>query len=105
MIDTICQVSGFELQPLIETTTIESLFSLVHSGAGATILSKTLLEMYNEDGKLIAIPVENPSLCREVGIIYHRDKYIGKAAHGFIELIRAYVKKLKAEEEQTLCES
>ncbi|WP_409348077.1 LysR family transcriptional regulator substrate-binding protein [Paenibacillus gyeongsangnamensis] len=58
LIDRTCTSAGFDLQPLIETTTIDSLFGLVRSGAGATILSKTLIEMYKSDD-LQVIPVEN----------------------------------------------
>ncbi|WP_308634570.1 LysR family transcriptional regulator [Paenibacillus silvisoli] len=104
LIDMTCSNAGFELQPLIETTTIDSLFGLVRSGAGGTILSKTLLDMYGYE-ELLAIPIQNPTLCREVGIVYHRDKYMGKAARGFIDLLSAYVKKLKQAEDPQVCDS
>ncbi|RAP78043.1 LysR family transcriptional regulator [Paenibacillus montanisoli] len=104
LIDMTCSNSGFELQPLIETTTIESLFGLVRSGAGGTILSKTLLEMYGYDD-LLTIPIQNPTLCREVGIIYHRDKYMGRASRGFIDLLSTHIKELKRDEEPQVCDS
>lgn len=94
LVDTTCARAGLRLTPLIETTTIESLFGLLRSGAGGSVLSKTLLEM-NDCGDLVHIPIENPSLSREVGIAYHRDKFLGKASRGFIELMQAQVKKLK----------
>ncbi|MBO7743392.1 LysR family transcriptional regulator [Paenibacillus sp. MWE-103] len=96
LIDTTCTEAGRKLVPLIETTTIESLFKLVRSGAGGTILSRTLFDMYDYDD-LFRIPIQNPALSREVGIAYHRDKYMGKAALGFIDLITAHVKELKQE--------
>lgn len=95
LIDSTCARAGLRLQPLIETTTIESLFGLVRSGAGGSVLSKTLLKMYNDDD-LVCIPIQNPSLTREVGVAYLRDKYMGKASRGFIELMQAQVKRLKA---------
>ncbi|MBM7566417.1 LysR family transcriptional regulator [Paenibacillus sacheonensis] len=94
LVDRTCTTAGHKLLPLIETTTIDSLFGLVRSGAGGTVLSKTLLEMYDYD-ELIRIPIQNPALCREVGIIYLRDKYMGKASRGFIDLLTAHVKLLK----------
>ncbi|NHN35572.1 LysR family transcriptional regulator [Paenibacillus agricola] len=104
LIDLTCSTAGFKLQPLIETTTIESLFGLVRSGAGATILSKTLLEMYN-NGDLIMIPIENPALCREIGIVFHRDKHIGKAAKGFIDILTTHVEKLRENSQEEYCDN
>ncbi|CAI6087733.1 LysR family transcriptional regulator [Cohnella sp. JJ-181] len=94
LVDMTCSEAGLALNPLIETTTIESLFKLVRSGAGGTVLSKTLFEMYDYDD-LLPIPIQNPTLSREIGIAYRRDKHMGEAARGFIELLTAHVKQLK----------
>lgn len=104
LVDMTCSRAGFKLNPLIETTTIESLFGLVRSGAGGTVLSKTLFEMYNYDD-LLYIPIQNPTLCREVGIVYHREKYMGNASRGFIDLITAHVKLLKQDTLLEYCDS
>ncbi|MDU0204033.1 MULTISPECIES: LysR family transcriptional regulator [Paenibacillus] len=86
MIDLACSSLGFDLDPKIETTTIRSLLMLVRSGAGVSILSKTLLEMYpHQDLKMI--PITNPSLRREIGVIYLKDRYMEKAAREFIDLM------------------
>ncbi|MDG0812681.1 LysR family transcriptional regulator [Cohnella rhizosphaerae] len=95
LVDSTCARAGLRLKPLIETTTIDSLFGLVRSGAGGSVLSKTLIEMYEYED-LVSIPIHNPALTRDVGIAYVRDKYMGKAAQGFIELMRARVKRLKS---------
>lgn len=87
MLDSVSLSLGFKLQPKIETTTISSLLQLIQSGTGVTILSKTLLDLYGKH-QLTAIPVANPSLTREVGIIYLKEKYLEKAAREFIELIK-----------------
>nr|WP_202887515.1 LysR family transcriptional regulator [Cohnella zeiphila] len=90
MIDSVCSLKGFRLRPQIETTTIESLLLLVGSGAGVSILSKTLLELYDTENLKI-IPLSNPSLRREIGVVYLKDKYIGNAAREFIELLKKQV--------------
>ncbi|MFF2089923.1 LysR family transcriptional regulator [Paenibacillus sp. NPDC058174] len=95
LIDGVSVSAGLLMEPLIETASIESLFNLIRSGTGSSILSKTLIEMQN-DPELKAIPIDHPSLRREVGIITHKDKYIGKAAKGFIELLTDYVCGLKS---------
>jgi LysR family cyn operon transcriptional activator len=94
LLDSTCQTAGMELKPFIETTSIDSLFNLIRSGIGATILSKTLIEMYQYED-LISIPIQNPTLCREIGIVYHKDKYMGRAASGFIDLVLSYIKSIK----------
>ncbi|WP_227871968.1 LysR family transcriptional regulator [Paenibacillus albus] len=103
LVDMTCSRAGFTFQPLIETTTIDSLFGLVRSGAGGTVLSKTLFEMYNFED-LHPIPIQNPTLCREVGIVYHRDKYMGKASRGFIDLLTAHIKVLKQDVVMESCD-
>lgn len=91
MIDAVCSVKGHQLEPLIETSTVESVMILLKSGAGASILSKTLLNLYDLEG-LAAIPIVNPSLRREVGVTYLKDKYMDSAAREFIELLRQHVR-------------
>lgn len=94
LVDAACALKGFTLHPHIETTTIDSLLQLVRSSAGVTILSKTLLEMYDLQ-KLCLLPLRNPSLTRTVGIVYLKDKYLCAAAQEFIALIQERVQKLK----------
>ncbi|GLX67877.1 LysR family transcriptional regulator [Paenibacillus glycanilyticus] len=103
LIDTTCASGGLTLEPIIETSTIDSLFGLVRSGGGGTILSKTLVEMYNYDD-LVHIPIQNPTLCRQVGIVYHRDKFIGKASKGFIHTLTAHVQQLKHDTNRDNCD-
>ncbi|MGG6311514.1 LysR family transcriptional regulator [Paenibacillus macerans] len=94
LVDAASSAKGFSLQPRIETTTIDSLLLLTRSGAGVTILSKTLLEM-SDTRDLCMIPLTRPALTREVGVVYLRDKYLGAAAKAFIELIGKQVGALK----------
>ncbi|WP_127498980.1 LysR family transcriptional regulator [Paenibacillus glycanilyticus] len=84
LIDAVCSMHGVAWEPVIETSAIKSILSLVQSGAGASILSKTLLELYPGQD-MIMIPISNPSLRREVGIAYLKDRYIGKATGAFMK--------------------
>ncbi|WP_274651277.1 LysR family transcriptional regulator [Paenibacillus humicola] len=93
-IDWACSALGIGLKPKIETTTIESLLMLVRSGAGLSILSKTLLELYPHPD-LKAIPLLHPALRREVGVIYLKDRYLGKAASAFIALLSERIHRIK----------
>lgn len=102
MLDMTCSTSGFNLEPLIETTSIDTIIDLVKAGAGVTVLSKTLLNIYN-DGQLKTLKVENPTLCREIGIIRHKDKYIGQAARIFMDLLSNHIDELKLSE-RSMCQ-
>jgi DNA-binding transcriptional LysR family regulator len=66
--------------------------NLVKEGIGATIISHTLFSLENE-GVMKAIKIKNPAIIREVTIVHHKQKYIGTAAKGFIELLIAYVNR------------
>ncbi|MET3289161.1 UNVERIFIED_CONTAM: DNA-binding transcriptional LysR family regulator [Brevibacillus sp. OAP136] len=57
---------------------IVSILTLVREGAGAMILSRTLLEQEN-DRELDMIEIDKP-ICREIGIVHHKGKYMGSAA-------------------------
>jgi LysR family cyn operon transcriptional activator len=104
LIDMTCSSAGLKLDPLIETSSIDSLFGLVRSGGGGTVLSKTLIDIYNFDD-LVHIPIQGPTLCRQVGVVYLRDKYMGKASQGFIQALRAHVKVLKQDNQLEQCDN
>ncbi|WP_141529412.1 LysR family transcriptional regulator substrate-binding protein [Bacillus sp. AFS001701] len=57
----------------------------VIAGKGASILFATLFNLDN-NGQLKAIRIKNPSIFKVI-IVYHKQKYIGKAARGFIDLL------------------
>ncbi|MEC0226509.1 LysR family transcriptional regulator [Paenibacillus alba] len=90
LIDATCSTSGFHLEPFIETNTIDSIFSLVRSGVGVSILSKSLCDLKNDDN-LKAIPIVNPTITRKVILIYLRGKYISRAARAYIDLVQQFV--------------
>ncbi|CAH1203821.1 HTH-type transcriptional regulator CynR [Paenibacillus allorhizoplanae] len=101
IIDLNSSVCGINMEPIIETTAIETIIDLVKSGAGVTALSRTYLNMYNDE-QLTAIKIVNPMLQREIGIIHHKDKYVSQAARLFIDLLSNHIVKLKLAEESTI---
>lgn len=94
LVDTACTSLGLSVEPSIESTDPECILNFVKAGVGATILSKTLLNLAN-DGSLKLIKIQNPTLRREIGIVHHKEKYLGYAARGFIELLTLFVKQRK----------
>ncbi len=93
--DVECISAGIVIQPIIESTDSKSILNLVKEGIGATIISSTLFFLENE-GVLKAIKIKNPTIIREVTIVHHKQKYIGSAARGFIEILIKYMKENRA---------
>jgi len=85
-LEGMCLSLGIEFHPIIESTDSRLMVSLVKGGVGAAIISCTLFSQENE-GLLKAIRIKNPTVKREVTVIHHKQKYIGTAARGFIELL------------------
>ncbi|MGG3466277.1 LysR family transcriptional regulator [Neobacillus pocheonensis] len=97
LIDDAFTSVGFSNQPIIELTEVKSILSLVKAGMGATILPQTLLD--SEKGETLkVIKIENPTICNEIAIVHHKEKYIGSAARSFIDFLVTHVKKTKLNE-------
>jgi len=86
-IDDAFKLMDEPIRPIIETDATESILNLVQSGAGVSILSKTLLHMWRND-RVAMVRIDNPPLRRKIGLVYHKEKYIGFAAQQFIRLLR-----------------
>lgn len=98
LIEEACLSAEINLQPIIESTDSKGILDLVEEGIGATIISSTLFSLENTGG-LKAIKLINPTLVKEVSIVYHKQKYIGTAAKGFIEILIKFINENKALEE------
>ncbi|MFF2015628.1 LysR family transcriptional regulator [Paenibacillus sp. NPDC058177] len=90
LIDASCSTSGFSLEPFIETNTIDSIFSLIKSGAGVSVLSKSLIHLYN-DGSIRAIPIIHPVLSRQVAIIHNRGKFLSQPVKAYLSMLQEFV--------------
>ncbi|TDL75679.1 LysR family transcriptional regulator [Rhodococcus qingshengii] len=93
-----CLSAGIVIQPIIESTDSKAILELVEKGIGATIISSTLFSLENT-GVLKAIKIANPAFIKEVSIVHHKQKYIGTAAKGFIEILMNFINENKALEE------
>ncbi|PAE40346.1 LysR family transcriptional regulator substrate-binding protein [Bacillus sp. 7884-1] len=98
LLEEACLSAGIVLQPIIESTDSKAILELVEEGIGATILSETLFLLENK-GNLRAIKITNPSIIKEVSIVHHKQKYIGTAAKGFIEILMNFINNHKASTE------
>jgi DNA-binding transcriptional LysR family regulator len=93
-----CLSAGVVIQSIIESTDSKAILELVEEGIGATILSSTLFSLENT-GSLKAVKISNPAFIKSVVIVHHKQKYIGTAAKGFIEILMNFINENRALEE------
>ncbi|MEH7096143.1 LysR family transcriptional regulator [Neobacillus vireti] len=84
---------GKQLNPIIETSSIESILNLVRSGIGRSIVSRTLFEFY-ETGDLFFQHIEDASMTRAVYLVMKKNCFINYAARKYIELLIREIEKL-----------
>lgn len=87
--------SGFgrRLEPIIETSSTESILKLVRNGVGSSVVSRTLYEFYDTKD-LYFQHIENPALMRSVYLVMKKNSFINYAARKYIKLLVREIEKL-----------
>ncbi|NOU64176.1 LysR family transcriptional regulator [Paenibacillus sp. LMG 31461] len=83
-----CRTLDFTVQPVIEMTTLESIIQMVRKGVGVTVLPKAYLD-YMDHPHIRAIPIQNPVLTTQIGIVYRKNKFLCAASRVFMEQLIA----------------
>lgn len=91
LINEKCRSFEFAPKPVIEMTTIESIINMVSNGVGVTILSEAYLN-YLDNKQIRIIPIQNPVLTTQIGIVYRKNKYLCAASRVFLEQLINTVK-------------
>ncbi|MEY9977307.1 LysR family transcriptional regulator [Lysinibacillus sp. RC79] len=86
VIDSAARKEKLHVKHKIETASIQAIFKLVEQNVGATIISKTLCNLYKTN-TICERPIYNPPLTREIVLLYRKDKFINFAAKAFIRLM------------------
>lgn len=84
------EISGLEIDPVMEMENPESVKKAVQSGLGMAFISRFAVEAELKTRSLIAIRVRGLRIDRELKIVYRRDKHLGRAAKAFIEMARRF---------------
>lgn len=92
LVDAASSAAAVPLTPGIETNTIDSIFSLIRAGAGAGVLSRSLIQL-NQDAVIAAVPIVNPVLSRKIAIVYNRDKFLSHSAKAYISLLQEFARE------------
>jgi len=75
---------GKQLEPIVATSSIESILKLVRSGVGRSVVSRTLCEFYDTED-LFFQHIEKPSLTRAVYLVMKKNGFINYAARKYIK--------------------
>jgi DNA-binding transcriptional LysR family regulator len=77
-----CRTAGFEPRIACESTELETVRALVEAGLGVAVLPR--LAMPATSRRLVAVPIREPKLVRELGMITRRDRVWSAAAKAFV---------------------
>jgi len=80
---------NLQLNKIGECSDIHTLMELVKAGIGATIVPKSVLDVYG-DKELYPTPINDDNLVSSLGIILLENHYTSTPAKRFIELIKEY---------------
>lgn len=85
---------GRQLEPIVETSSVESILKLVRNGVGNSVVSRTLYEFYDTED-LYLQPIENPTLERTVYLVMKKNCFVDYATRKFIQLLVEEIEKLR----------
>lgn len=85
---------GRQLEPIVETSSIESILKLVRNGVGRSFVSRTLYEFYDTED-LFFQRIEKPTLTRSVYLVMKKNCFINYAARKYIKLLLCEIERLR----------
>lgn len=91
LIEDQCRKLDFAPQPVMELTTMESILTMVGKGVGVTILPRSYLD-HVDHPHIRTIPITEPVLTTQIGIVYRKNKYMCAASRVFMEQLISTVK-------------
>lgn len=94
-VDSVCKVAGFKPKYVYEGDEPTRLFTLVEAEIGIAFIPSTA--RHSQD-QIIYLQIENQELVREIALLWHRSRYISRAAHEFREVVIAYFEAISKTE-------
>lgn len=80
ILESALQTAGVPLQVSMSTNYLETLKMLVATGLGWSLLPETML-----DASVRALPLQNPSLLRTLGVVVHQQRTLSNAEQAMID--------------------
>ncbi|GIO27357.1 LysR family transcriptional regulator [Ornithinibacillus bavariensis] len=78
---------NLQLNKMAECSDMNTLMDLVKGGIGATIVPKSVLDVYG-DKQLCSIPICNTNMASSLGVIWLENHYVSTPAKKFIRLLK-----------------
>lgn len=85
---SLCIQNGFSPKILLECHNIESLYSFIQKGIGASFIPELFANFVKDDNKINCYKIKNSLPERDLAIIYSKNKYLPKAAISFIDIFK-----------------
>ncbi len=96
-----CRQAGFDPPVAFESDDRETILGLVATGVGVTFIPRLIARHTREDGPVM-IDSLKPRLSRQVGLVWHPNRYLPQAARNLMELLRELVQEGREDDPEIL---
>jgi len=86
-VDRYLRSHGVEVNVVMHFDNLQTIKEALVLGSGVSIIPERIVQAELADGRLAAIPLEEPKLYRPLGIIHRKKKRLHRAAQLFLELL------------------
>jgi DNA-binding transcriptional LysR family regulator len=91
-----CRQAGFDPHVVFESDDRETILGLVAAGVGVTIMPRLIARHTRVDGPVMIDSLE-PRLFRQVGVVWHPNRYLPQAARNLMDLLCDLVRQRTVE--------
>ncbi|WP_249029552.1 LysR family transcriptional regulator [Tannockella kyphosi] len=86
VLDGLVETYSLSIHFLLESISTQAIINSIKSGLGISILPFLLVKEDIEKGELIQVAIKDVKLKRDLSIIYHKNKFLSKAAKDLMEI-------------------
>ena len=86
-VDRYLRTHGIEVNVVMHFDNLQTIKEALVLGSGVSIIPERIVQAELADGRLAAIPLEEPKLYRPLGIIHRKKKRLHRAAQLFLDLL------------------
>ncbi|WP_336773584.1 LysR family transcriptional regulator [Paenibacillus sp. MMO-58] len=94
LVDSICKKAGFEPKFVYEGDEPARINALVEAEIGIAFIPGTAR---NSNGQIAYLEIEKNELVREIALLWHKSRYVSRAAQSFREVVVNYFETLSKE--------
>jgi DNA-binding transcriptional LysR family regulator len=87
-LDRLFRESGVKVESVMEFDNVETVKRAVEIDAGVSIVPEVTVSEEIAKGALVAIPFDDPNICRPIAVIYKRNKVLSPAMKQFIATLK-----------------